>query len=156
MRPPLGPSDHEKIQAHLLDLTMLQRATLFDRSPCISEGIYRPICRGQDLHNRWWYLSSLMRMNPLVIYCRPSIGKITNFGSRPQMDGVIKNAPLLIKSYDILFSLLFNQQAVLGGTVVRYDWEEDSYHKLRALAFEHSQKFREHLNLIKRLTAGGK
>lgn len=41
----------------------------------------------------------------MIIYCRPPVEKILNFGSREQMAGVIERAERLIKEYD---RLMFN------------------------------------------------
>jgi len=106
--------------------------TIFDRWQPISEPIYGPICRGvhlfspQDIAYQHYYLQEC-KLKPVIIYCRPSDGKILNFGDREQMEGVIENAKKIIDGYDRMMAWIEDQ----WFPVVRYDYEHDTYDSLK-------------------------
>lgn len=105
--------------------------TIFDRWQPISEPIYGPICRGTMWpdSNTLKSLHSLT-IGALVVYCRPPDHVILNFGDRPQMEGVIKNAKEIIKAYDL-------RMAMLPFPVIQYDYTQDDYKVLREAVSNH-------------------
>lgn len=118
------PESPESFKLDTLSFLVLDPVAIFDRHPVISEGIYGPILRNynvfEDSHTKWvWYLDRLIKNEPLLIYCRPPEEKILCFSAtRKQMDGVIKNARLLISRYDRLIDKLEHE----GMMVVHYDF----------------------------------
>jgi len=115
-----------------LTIPLAQRfKTIFDRWQPISEPIYGPICRNTYLFESvdiaFQHKALLMaKLQPMVIYCRPSNEKILNFGDREQMDGVILNATKIIDGYDRMMDWI----AGYWFPVVRYDYEHDNYDSL--------------------------
>lgn len=124
------PPNREYIFHYVATMTFLssQYSTIFDRWPSISEPIYGPICRNRYLlesEDLTFLHTSVSRISPLVIYCRPKDSTILDFGDRPQMGGVIENGDKLIRGYDVemLRVARFLQ-------VVNYDYEHDSYQSI--------------------------
>lgn len=118
---------------HLVTPLAQRFKTIFDRWQPISEPIYGPICRNThlfepaDIAEQHSYLR-LEKLNPLIIYCRPSAERILNFGDREQMEGVIDNAKKIIDGYDRMMDWI----AGYWFPVVRYDYEHDTYDSLSA------------------------
>lgn len=135
---PLSLQDSYAYLTRVLPLA-LRFATIFDRWQPISEPIYGPICRGVHLFNdahiqNQFRMTKNMALQPLVIYCRPSIEKIMDFGEREQMAGVIENAPAIVAAYDHQIEWLKQH-----FPVVRYDFERDTYDHIKQVALEHLQ-----------------
>jgi hypothetical protein len=113
--------------------------TVFDRFQPISEPIYGPICRNTHLfklEDKLAQLKFIRRsgVEPMIIYCRPSLDRILNFGEREQMAGVIENAPAIVERYDGVMEWLEKE---LQFRVVQYDYEHDSYDALKESARQH-------------------
>lgn len=97
---------------------------IYDRHPIVSEEIYGRRIRGYSkIRNSF---SGLLRyllaeQQPIFIYCNiPASKIISNFGDRPQMEGVEKNIKDLCLAYDSYFT-------ILGGFIdcIHYNWETD-------------------------------
>lgn len=77
-----------------------------DRFPIISETVYGPILRGSNLLNKFnrrdqANATAVLNGVDRIIYCRPPKEQIAhNLKQNPQMEGVIKHLPALIKRYD--------------------------------------------------------
>ena len=76
---------------------------IFDRFALISEAVYGTILRGVDMFENpaglhLW--DTFRRLDPIIIYCRPHIGVVTNFGDRAQMEGVVDRATQLYSRYE--------------------------------------------------------
>lgn len=99
------PKDREAFILETLEFLILNPEVIYDRHPLISEEVYGPILRNVNVFNRpgvsWEdFLNSLLRLDPLIIYCRPPDEKILCFGDRDQMPAVVENARRLIDAYD--------------------------------------------------------
>lgn len=105
---------------------------IVDRWQAISEPIYGPICRNHHLYAKTNLEAQLRFLiqaaNPLIIHCRPPDSVILNFGDSNQMDGVIKHAKELLKTYDNYMGNL----VAMGFRVMNYDWTTEPYENLRA------------------------
>jgi hypothetical protein len=71
---------------------------IVDRWAPISEPVYGPILRGENL------AEGISDEADLIIYCRPPIEVIMNYGNREQMPGVIENTREIVAAYDELMS----------------------------------------------------
>jgi len=102
-------------------LTVNPRA-IFDRVSMISEAVYGPVLRGRNVFDDTLmghrdYMSRLLKLSPLIIYCRPPDPVIFTFKSDiEQMDGVIDNKHQLLRAYDAFMELLPSY------SVFRYDY----------------------------------
>jgi hypothetical protein len=115
-----GPITDEGLRDYLDRFIRDDEVKLYDRTPLISEAIYRPIRRpGTFVADQAWLLAMLMRMTPVIVYCRPPNEKIFNFGEREQMAGVIDNAKRILASYDLVMSALLK---VFHWPVIYYDY----------------------------------
>ncbi len=125
-----GPSSKEALASWILAMFQLQhiQAVIFDRFPVISEEIYGKVLRGYselDFYGERTFRTILKRMNPLIIYCRPPMYKILDFGTRPQMEGVKDHILELVGKYDYLMRVLQEE----GFSVVHYDFTSDAITK---------------------------
>lgn len=93
--------------------------TIHDRSRVISELVYGPIIRDR-VQLRPTTIQAFYNSRPLVIYCRPPLGKILDNGSREQMDGVLENHKEIVLAYDEVMK----EMARFGVRVVNYDWKD--------------------------------
>lgn len=76
------------------------RHVITDRWAPISEKIYGPICRDSHIYKDENEEEFETQVHTFIIYCRPTIKTIKEFGNRSQMEGVIEKADELIKAYD--------------------------------------------------------
>lgn len=104
---------------------------IYDRYPLISERIYGPIIRKKDILAPYWdkLVRKFLLREPLLIYCRPPIKDILNFGEREQMEGVIERAEELAELYDE-YMKWFSKK--MGTRFVVYNYRDsDSYTNVR-------------------------
>jgi len=102
---------------HLADL----KPIIFDRFPVISEEIYGKTLRNINVLESWgdrvfWDL--FKDSHPLIIYCRPPLAKILDFGTREQMEGVKEHVIELVDHYDYLMTNLRKE----GLAILEYDF----------------------------------
>lgn len=93
---------------------------VLDRHPVISDPIYGPVIRGKTPLSEAYCRN--VRSTLCVIYCRPPIGAIRNFGERAQMTGVKEKIADLVAGYDAMMSNPGQFRSVL-----RYDWTQNAY-----------------------------
>lgn len=96
---------------------------IYDRYFLISERVYGPIIRGEDVFGDYTFdlISLMLRKSPLIIYCRPSDETIKNWGSRDQMAGVKNNFHDLVTRYDWIMSLI--EEIACNSTLIHpYDY----------------------------------
>lgn len=96
-----------------------------DRHPLISEPIYGPLLRGENLIDGIETLdSAAIRLKDTVervIYCRPSRSTIkSNLYNLPQLEGVIPHIDSLIDAYDDRM----DQLRRIGVRIIPYDYQE--------------------------------
>ena len=116
----LGP------QAPYMEMTGFINDTMESPDPMVlerfcffEEMVYGNILRGRSKFD--WdsiYLKTIIRANPLIIYCRPHTLKVLNFGEREQMAGVIEKGEDLLEAYDNLYITL----ARMGFNTLVYDY----------------------------------
>lgn len=97
--------------------------TILDRVSAISEPVYG------ILRTRQFELTDLLpvwMMMGLVVYCRPPLSVVTNFGGREQMAGVIEQASKLYDRYDLIMERVSHYQEV-----IEYDYTKDTYQSLK-------------------------
>lgn len=103
---------------------------LFDRHPLISEKIYGVVLRSRNALAIYGDLMQYFRsLNPLIIYCRPPISNILDFGDRDQMEGVKETATILLDKYDYTMNLMRDE----GFSIVTYDYTSQSLTRLEVL-----------------------
>lgn len=99
---------------------------IYDRFPLISEQVYGPVLRGENrifsnLGDYW--LSQFQQKEPLIIYCRPPAGVISDFsGNEEQMKGVERHLLNLIKQYDKVISRLKYEG---GWKIIKFDYTQN-------------------------------
>ena len=109
--------------------------TIADRWQPISEPIYGPICRNtqifslREIELQHEYLTSWDALKkPTLIFCRPPLDRILQFGTREQMEGVIDNARRIVSAYDTEMARLEHHTNYFN--IVRWDFAHDSYDDL--------------------------
>lgn len=121
-----GPKDKDE---DLFDWTrkQLERPNtrplyIYDRFSVISDPVYSPVIRGKnpffDHREGELLIEEFIKQEPLIIYCNPGLERITNFGEREQMEGVISNVENLLKEYDEVIRYL----RVKGSHIKKYDY----------------------------------
>lgn len=94
---------------------------LLDRIHFISDRIYGPILRNEDLFKDMPITFGLESVTT-VVYCRPPAELILeNVNKNHQMKGVAQNIDKLIENYDVHMRLLKDK----GVNVVNYDYTHD-------------------------------
>jgi len=94
---------------------------LLDRIHFISDRVYGPILRGQDIFGEM-PLDFGLQTVAAIVYCRPLTQTIhANARKHMQMSGVIEHLDALITGYDDLMKRLEQK----GLRVIRYDYEQD-------------------------------
>ena len=96
---------------------------ILDRFPLISEPVYGPIIRGVSLITREEALIELKLLNPIIIYCRPSLSIIKDF-QLPQMAGVPNHIDKIVNAYDDWMVQIGRQ-----NTMMVYNYEAHLYHQ---------------------------
>lgn len=94
---------------------------IVDRHPLISEPIYGPILRGEDLTNftKSYRLARLKMSVDKVIYCCPPLETIKkNLSVQPQLEGVARRIEELVAAYDDAMRELTANKV----TVIYYDY----------------------------------
>lgn len=116
-----------------------QFPTVFDRWSPISESVYGPIIRGENIFtSRDLEIAKtaplLAHIKPLLIYCRPDFNTVMNtITDRAQMDGVVAKAQELIHAYDDTVETYRT-----AYNVVRYNFEKPgAYDEIRERALNH-------------------
>jgi len=111
-------------------------SVIADRWQPISEPIYGPICRNtriftaREVELQHQYLTEWIVGKATLIFCRPPLDRILQFGSREQMEGVIDNARRIVSAYDDEMARLEHHTEFFN--VVRWDFAHDSYDALLA------------------------
>jgi hypothetical protein len=104
--------------------TSKQQTLIYDRHPLISANIYEKIIINRNsilLNQRYNALTyEFAKINPIIIYCRPSINTIFNWGDRSQMAGVKENITQLIQQYDYMIPRIKSY----GFDVLYYDYTD--------------------------------
>lgn len=98
---------------------------LYDRYFPISERVYGTVCRQGDIFGSYTFdiLSLTFRREPLIIYCRPPLSTIEQWGDRPQMPGVKDRTHELLKRYDWLMDLI-RDMYLKPTLIVDYDYTD--------------------------------
>jgi hypothetical protein len=94
---------------------------LLDRIHFISDRVYGPILRGQDIFGEM-PLDFGLQTVAAIVYCRPATEVIhANARKGMQMSGVLEHLDALITGYDDLMKRLEQK----GLKVIRYDYGQD-------------------------------
>lgn len=91
---------------------------ILERFSILEECVYGEVLRNNakfSLNDMDWVLSD----KPFIIYCRPDLETIYNFGEREQMEGVIEKKQKLVAKWDEVIDQLIKK----GFTVIFYDWK---------------------------------
>lgn len=119
-----SPGYYSKMVSWAKSTLTIRGSRVYDRHPCISEQVYGPILRDKDefktLEGKK-VLKLFVKINPLVIYCKPPDSVIVN-DMGEQMEGVKNSAFHLIMAYNRLVAYL----KLWGLLVVKYDYTEHS------------------------------
>lgn len=121
-----GPAPKEEMVNRVQELIMSTEMVVHDRCPVFSEPVYGSILRGGSIFGSksWEYIWLLLWKNPLIIYCRPPIERIFDFGNREQMEGVIDQKTKLLSRYDELMNVVHIMMPNDENFLV-YDWTEE-------------------------------
>lgn len=125
--PPLGKAPLEKQIEYIDKVLFDDRNVIMDRLPIIEEEVVGRILRGEsnfDKVNKDKIFGYYQNVD-MIIFCNPSMEVITNWGSRPQMDGVKENAEKLQIGYEELFFILMNEMVGMPVEFSDYDWRSD-------------------------------
>lgn len=125
--PPLGVAPLEMQIEYLDKILFNEKSLIIDRLPVIEEEVAGRIFRNVsnfDKVNKEKVFDYYKNVD-VVIFCNPSIEVVTNWGSRPQMDGVKENAEKLQDGYEDLFYKLILETMGMGITFHEYDWGSD-------------------------------
>lgn len=107
------------------------REVIFDRVPQISEQVYAPVAGRLSPLPGPVLLDSLVRMRPVVIYCRLQNEKVmrqaVSLAAKPHkpkehLDLVLERHPEVVRRYD---ELMENVSKVVP--VLKYDWRVDPW-----------------------------
>jgi len=125
-----GPQSAEFLATWCLTMFKedLIRPLIFDRFPVISEMVYGPMFRVRDVLQEFGegcFRDILKDSQPLIIYCRPHIGKIMDLGDREQMKGVRENISILVDKYDYEIDLMRKE----GFAIIEYDFNHRAFGK---------------------------
>lgn len=97
---------------------------IYDRHPLISEQVYGPLLRDKNVFSEGVGLvlyEAFLRKSPLIIFCCPPTDRITDFGSREQLEGVKENALGMVTRYRSFIHELFHHE-LYQGDVIKYDY----------------------------------
>jgi len=125
--PPLGKAPLEKQISHLDDILFSGENLIIDRLPIIEEEVVGRILRNQsnfDKINKDKIFGYYQNVD-MIIFCNPSLDVVTNWGDRPQMDGIKENAKKLQDGYQKLFIKLLTESVGMGIKFKGYDWRSD-------------------------------
>lgn len=109
---------------------------IYDRYAPICERVYGPLLRPAQGDKFGPYTFDLLRittkLEPVIIYCRPSQDVVEEWGAREQMGGVKSHVTEILARYDWVMELI--QEMACGKTLfMRYDYtKKNSYDEVRA------------------------
>ena len=114
--PSSGPTEKSGEEMVLATMELFERVKngeyiVADRLHMVSEVIYGPVCRKQskiDIKQFSLMRQELMKLDVVIIYCRPPFDVVHNFlitDQEQQMSGVLANAERLYSRYKIFFFL---------------------------------------------------
>ena len=125
--PPLGPAPLDKQEEYLDAVLFDEKNVIIDRLPIIEEEVAGRIFRGQnnfDKVNKEKVFGYFQNVD-MFIFCNPSLKVITDWGNRPQMNGVKENVAELKSGYANLFAALWAELDGMDVCFHVYDWRED-------------------------------
>lgn len=125
-----GKRPRSEMVSILDQMLTVKDLALYDRVSLISEMVYGSILRGDNIIKgcpfitRW---SRLMRLKPLIIYCRPPDNILFNLDShekkdyddKAHLDAVELNQRKIVSLYDSLMDILYLHP---GISMIKYDW----------------------------------
>lgn len=133
IKPPGPFKDKEHIQSWTqetmdrLKSSEDDQVLVFDRFSLFSEPIYGPILRKKSLISQEELIKGCEALGNIefpitLIYCRPPLTTIKEFGEREQLKGVKKHARELQQAYDSLINPLIKPHQFRGIKIIPYDW----------------------------------
>lgn len=124
-RKPERPQDIDGFIARVIQ--SFAHSAVLDRCVLISEPVYGPLFREDSCISDRDAIIALLKINPAIVYCRPSIEKIrATIDARPQMRGVPKKLDELVAAYDSFMEKL----DLVGLAVFPYNYEAPGARKL--------------------------
>lgn len=125
--PPLGKAPLEPQISHLSSTLYSEKNLIIDRLPVIEEEVVGRILRGKSNFDKINKdkIFEYYRNIDMIIFCNPSLEVITDWGDRPQMDGVKENAIKLQEAYEDLFFKLIIETDGMDLIFADYDWGSD-------------------------------
>lgn len=123
MNPPTHVSEITRIVHWVEKVFFLTPNLVLDRHPLISEPIYGPLLRGENLLEGHWNTDDIRQhfatVISRVIYCRPPTSVIyRELQKDEQLKGVAEKIEEITHQYDCVMKLLNHW----GVRVVKYDW----------------------------------
>lgn len=121
-----GPKDSLASFSWVIEsLKEKRKNIIYDRYFLISERVYGPVLRGEDVFGDYTFdlVSLMLRKSPLIIYCRPPELTIKDWGDRDQMAGVKSQYSSLLTRYDWIIELI-GEIACNSTLVHKYDYTD--------------------------------
>lgn len=125
--PPLGKAPLKEQLEHLSSILFNEKNLIIDRLPMIEEEVVGRLLRNSsnfDKVNKDKIFEYYQNVD-MIIFCNPSLEVITNWGDRPQMDGVKENAEKLQTGYEDFFFNLVYEMVEMPIEFRDYDWRSD-------------------------------
>lgn len=108
------------------------RSVIYDRHPIISESVYGPVCRDENLLEETGYWDILKSLKPLIIICRPSSIALFNIKTK-QPKFVLQKHKEIVVAYDKLYTKLVKE----GFDVAKYIYTENDYASIYQVVYNH-------------------
>lgn len=111
------PKDEGEFFSRINRLLSHKKPVIFDRFPIISDHVYGPVVRGEDIFKGNWegYVNRMMARRPIIIYCRPPNDvlmrgmdnhPVKEHETAEHVERVKRNALELIRRYDVVMGQL--------------------------------------------------
>ena len=125
----LGPKvSYMEMTGFINDTLESKEPMVLERFCFFEEMVYGKILRGESkFHWDDIYHQKLKAADPLIIYCRPSLEKVLDFGDREQMEGVIEKSGKLLLAFDDLYFSLAKRGF---NNVITYNFETTTVQQL--------------------------
>lgn len=117
------PHNPSEMYQRMMNYLSTPGISIHDRIHCISDQVYGPILRRENLFETPLgdaILAEFKATPHIIIYCRPPSQYIlTGIDDREQMDGVIDHARMLLDGYDRLIRKMISD---IGWNIFIYDY----------------------------------
>lgn len=127
---PCGPGKTRKeMIEHMNTCLILPNLNfIYERFPIFEEMVYGKVLRNKSLFTfRNVAFKRILKLKPLIIYCRPEEKDIFDFGNRKQMEGVVDNSKKLLIEWD---NLIYTLRKKFNLEIKTYNYKIDNWENL--------------------------